>query len=61
MAELDVEIHAIHTQRMAQQVELDGIENMALKQRFQSIIDDLNRQEEMKKHEFEELKRILNM
>ncbi|KAI2795841.1 hypothetical protein RDWZM_009724 [Blomia tropicalis] len=61
LAELDVEIHAIHTQRMAQQVELDGIENMALKQRFQSIIDDLNRQEEMKKHEFEELKRILNM
>ena len=47
----------LQTQRHVQQTELDSIENMALKQRFQAIIDDLREQEMAKKREYDELKK----
>ena len=61
LEELETEIHSIQNQRLAQQMELDGIENMALKQRFQAIIDDLKAQEFMKKREYDDLKNILKV
>lgn len=61
LEELESEISNICSQRMAQQMELDSIENMALKQRFQAIIDELKSQESMKRREYEELKSILKM
>lgn len=57
--ELEREIHNIKTQRLSQQIELDSIENIALKQRFQAIIDDLQAQEFSKKSEYDELKNRL--
>ncbi|OTF80431.1 hypothetical protein BLA29_010699 [Euroglyphus maynei] len=57
LQELEQEILNLQTQRHAQQTELDSIENMALKQRFQAIIDDLREQELVKKREYDELKK----
>lgn len=54
--ELENEIDNIHAQRMAQQMEMSNIENNALKQRFQSLIDEFLQQEVAKKRELEELK-----
>lgn len=56
---LEKEIDDIQNQRVGQQMELDTIENMALKQRFQAIIDDLKMQEAVKKAEYEELSNML--
>lgn len=58
--ELEREIHNLKTQRLSQQIELDSIENIALKQRFQAIIDDLQAQEFSKKNEYDELKNRLS-
>lgn len=57
--ELELEIANIETQKLAQQMQLDGIENMALKVRFQAIIDDLNGQKDLKMRELEEVKSLL--
>ncbi|KAH7645273.1 transcription initiation factor tfiid subunit 7-like protein [Dermatophagoides farinae] len=57
LQELEQEILNLQTQRHVQQTELDSIENMALKQRFQAIIDDLREQEMAKKREYDELKK----
>lgn len=54
--ELENEIENIHTQRVAQQMEMNNIENNALRQRFQNLIDDFIQQELNKKRELEELK-----
>ncbi|XP_046914043.2 TATA-box binding protein associated factor 7 [Dermatophagoides farinae] len=59
LQELEQEILNLQTQRHVQQTELDSIENMALKQRFQAIIDDLREQEMAKKREYDELKKII--
>ncbi|KAH9424697.1 TATA-box binding protein associated factor 7 [Dermatophagoides pteronyssinus] len=59
LQELEQEIFNLQTQRHQQQTDLDSIENMALKQRFQSIIDDLREQELAKKQEYDELKKSL--
>lgn len=59
IAELENELESIQTQLMSQQLELNSIENMSLKQRFQAIIDDLQNQEAIKRRECEELKAFL--
>ena len=59
--ELENEIHNIQSQKIHQQIQLDGIENRALEQRFQTIIDDLNAQESAKRLELDELMSLLNM
>ena len=59
--DLEREILLLQRQRLQQQLELDGIENIALKQRFQAIIDDLQAQEQAKADELGELKgRLVN-
>lgn len=59
--DLEREILLLQRQRLQQQLELDGIENIALKQRFQAIIDDLQAQEQAKAEELSELKgRLVN-
>lgn len=61
MDELEKEIRNIQVQRLQQQFELDNIENIALKQRFQAIIDDLQAQELSKSNELNDLKNRLMM
>lgn len=57
MQELESKIQSLQTQIIAQQIELDNIENMALKQRFQANIDDLNNKLMAKKKELENLEK----
>ncbi|UXI16951.1 Nuclear transcription factor [Sarcoptes scabiei] len=59
LQDLENEIQMLQNQRITQQLELDSIENLALKQRFQTIIDDLKNQETLKKKEYDELKKTL--
>lgn len=60
LSELEAEIAAIRDKRQIQESEIADIENSALVQRFQDIIDDLKRQENEKKREYEEILSILN-
>ncbi|XP_054153129.1 transcription initiation factor TFIID subunit 7-like [Oppia nitens] len=60
LREIEDEITSLQSQRLNQQMEMDNIENMALKQRFQSQINELKAQEVAKRREQEELLAILN-
>ena len=61
MDALEFEIRNLQAQRVAQLAELDGIENMALKKRFKAIINDLLKQEDMKRLEYEVNPDVLNI
>ncbi|CAG2101025.1 unnamed protein product [Medioppia subpectinata] len=58
--EIEAEIQSLQSQRLNQQMEMDNIENMALKQRFQSQINELKAQEGSKRREFDELQALLS-
>jgi transcription initiation factor TFIID subunit 7 len=58
--EIEAEIQALQSQRLNQQMEMDNIENMALKQRFQSQINELKAQEGSKRREYDELQALLS-
>ena len=58
--EIENEIENLQRQRRAQEMDMQGIENIALKQRFQQIIDDLKEQEAAKVQEYEEISKYMN-
>ncbi|XP_015926719.1 transcription initiation factor TFIID subunit 7 [Parasteatoda tepidariorum] len=58
--ELEHEIADILARRRAQELEIMSIENQALKQRFQSIIDNLKQQEYDKQKEYDDIVTILH-
>ena len=60
LQEIESEIQSLQSQRLNQQIEMDNIENHALKQRFQSQINELKAQEVSKRREYDELTSLLN-
>ena len=60
LQEIESEIQSLQSQRLNQQIEMDNIENMALKQRFQSQINELKAQETAKRRQYDELTALLN-
>lgn len=61
MSELEQQIIDLQQKRQAQEEEIGEIENLALRQRFQSTIDALRRQEMEKQREYDELAAKLQM
>jgi len=60
LQEIESEIQSLQSQRLNQQIDMDNIENMALKQRFQIIINDLKAQETTKRREYDEIMVMLS-
>jgi len=58
--ELEEEINTIVKKRQAQEAEIASIENMALVQRFQDIIDELKKQEMEKRQQYDEILMMFN-
>ncbi|RWS21112.1 transcription initiation factor TFIID subunit 7-like isoform X2 [Leptotrombidium deliense] len=58
--ELGEEIEKLQSRREAQELEIATIENLALKQRFQSVINNLKEQETEKRRQYEEILLMLN-
>ncbi|EEB15287.1 transcription initiation factor TFIID subunit, putative [Pediculus humanus corporis] len=59
MEALGKELTDLKTRRQQQETEIGNIENMALRQRLQDIIDNLLTEQLQKEHEYEELKKLL--
>ncbi|XP_013776934.1 transcription initiation factor TFIID subunit 7-like isoform X1 [Limulus polyphemus] len=57
---LEKEILNIQARRQAQELEISNIENLALKQRFQSIIDNLKEQEREKQRQYDDIVILLH-
>ncbi len=60
LQEIESEIQSLQSQRLTQQIDMDNIENIALKQRFQTIINDLKAQEVTKRREYDEIMALLS-
>lgn len=58
--ELEHEIAKLQARRRAQELEIISIENQALKQRFQSIIENLKQQEYEKQKEYDDIVTVLH-
>ena len=60
LQEIETEIQSLQSQRLNQQIEMDNIENHALKMRFQSNINELKAQETGKRRQYDELMALIN-
>lgn len=60
LAELEREIAQLQDRRQAQELEIASIENQALKQRFQNIVNALKSEESNKQREYDEIVSLLH-
>ena len=60
LKELEQEIRELQNKRRSQEQEVSGIENLALRNRFQSLINSYKEQEAEKQRQFDDIYSILN-